>query len=684
MLKKILLVSAIVISTVELGFSQIKIKGTVTSEKGDEKLAGVKIKIKDTEKQTVTDNLGNFEIEVPNYDAELEIIKDGFEKQIVDFETNEFNIKLGKETFYLNYLNYLDYTNYSNYSNYSNYLNYSDYSNYSNYYANYSNSYLDDTYSNYYNTGYYYSYSDTYYNYYSDYYSNYYNYYYSDSYSDTYTKTDAESSKVASGLLTAGEIHDFSKWDMWNDITEDDFIIYEQEWTMSPLNRYCVQIESENGIPVINAKVILFDQNNDTIWTSISDNTGKAELWGNLFKEVTDSTLKYRIKVEYQNKEYNLKYPKKFKDGINFFKVDAECTIPNIVDIAFVVDATGSMGDEINYLKEELLDLITKIEIQHKDLNIKTASVFYRDNEDDYVTRKSDFTNDINETLDFIKKQEAGGGGDFEEAVEIGLNEAVENLIWDENSISKIIFLILDAPPHQYAESITNMQKVIETAAKKGIRIVPVTCSGIDKSTEFLMRTAALATNGTYVFLTDDSGIGDSHLKPTTDEYDVETFNDLIIRLINQYSTTPNCNNLIVYDKSEISDTTIVYENVEKIDDINIKNIDTNKVEIKIDNPQNNNVDTNKVVTENVEVKKQLEKKLVIYPNPTSGELKIEIIGEQKELFLADISGKILRRFETNDDEIFEIYIGDFPSGIYFIQYFNQDKVITGKVILIK
>ena len=70
----------------------------------------------------------------------------------------------------------------------------------------------------------------------------------------------------------------------------------------------------------------------------------------------------------------------------------------------------------------------------------------------------------------------------------------------------------------------------------KGIKIIPIVASGANKNVEFLMRYFSVATNGTYVFLTDDSGIGNPHIKPTTDDFKVEKLNDLIVRLIEKYS----------------------------------------------------------------------------------------------------------------------------------------------------
>ena len=44
----------------------------------------------------------------------------------------------------------------------------------------------------------------------------------------------------------------------------------------------------------------------------------------------------------------------------------------------------------------------------------------------------------------------------------------------------------------------------------------------------------SICTNGTYVFLTDDSGVGDSHLEPIVGDYEVELLHDIIVRIISE------------------------------------------------------------------------------------------------------------------------------------------------------
>ena len=118
---------------------------------------------------------------------------------------------------------------------------------------------------------------------------------------------------------------------------------------------------------------------------------------------------------------------------------------------------------------------------------------------------------------------------------------ALNSAGWNENARARIAFLVLDAPCHQDSATIALLHEQVLNAAAMGVRIVPVVCSGLDKAGELLMRSIALATNGTSFFLTDDSGIGNSHLKPTTDSLKVEHLNDMLVRTIVEFSAMPSC-----------------------------------------------------------------------------------------------------------------------------------------------
>ena len=72
----------------------------------------------------------------------------------------------------------------------------------------------------------------------------------------------------------------------------------------------------------------------------------------------------------------------------------------------------------------------------------------------------------------------------------------------------------------------------IDAAAAKDVHIYPVAASGADARAEFTMRTAAQITGGRYVFLTNDSGVGNGHAEPHIPCYAVTRLDSAIIRSI--------------------------------------------------------------------------------------------------------------------------------------------------------
>jgi len=437
--------------------------------------------------------------------------------------------------------------------------------------------------------------------------------------------------------LTAGEVNDFSKWDLWTDISQKDLAQHAERWRFLTEKRYAVQVITQEGAPLTNAYVELQASMGHTLWKAKTDNTGKAELWNKMFDKTDPDAFK--IVVKHEGKSYDLKGVSIFQEGMNTIQIPVTCKpAKSQVDIAFVVDATGSMGDEITYLKAELNDVIQRVKDEMPDTRINLGSVFYRDTGDKYLTRKSDFSTDISQTINFIKTQNADGGGDYPEAVEDALDAALNQLRWSEESTSRLLFLALDAPPHTSEVVNKKMEKLTKLAAEKGVRIIPIACSGIKKPTEYLMRAMALATNGTYTFLTDDSGIGGTHIKPTTDEYKVELLNDLLVRVITQFSKIPDCDER--YDE-EIRD---------------------------IINGQNNQ----QIVWE-------------YYPNPTKGPFTVQSDEEVEEVFVTDLNGKLLMRRAGSRTSNFQLDISDFPSGVYVVKcHFENDKWESGRIVLVR
>jgi hypothetical protein len=460
-----------------------------------------------------------------------------------------------------------------------------------------------------------------------------------------------------SGVLTAGEINDFSKWTLWKDIVKKDLNTHSQFWQMAIKGRYTLQLTSQNGLPLADAQVKLLGKDK-LVYQSKTDNTGKAELWVGLDVDSIGVGEKYQIEVVYKGKKETIRSAKPFEQGINKVKMTVDCEAINTVDVAFVVDATGSMGDEINFLKAELNEVIFQSKEISTSLNFRFASVFYRDHGDEYLTRTMNFSRVLSESISFINDQRAGGGGDYEEAVEVALDSAVNKLTWSEEARSRILFLVLDAPPHNTPEIRVKLRRIYLQAAEKGIRIVPLVASGINKNAEYLLRTAALATNGTYVFLTDHSGVGGKHIAPTTDKFDVESLNAILVRILKSYTYMPECNQDIPELQLTYPDSEVIFPNQQQPKD---------SLRIHTDSIQK--------VLPTISWK--------FFPNPTRDFLTIITDRDVEEMYITDLGGKALMVIhKLFKDAPKQIDLSDFATGIYLLRYEVDKHWVTGKVVV--
>ena len=352
--------------------------------------------------------------------------------------------------------------------------------------------------------------------------------------SSTGNSGQAGDTTIQAGQLTAGEWNDLENWDFWTElIAKDTLSEYPGFWRFNRLDRVSLKVSQQNGNPLANAEALLLGPNEEVLWRTRTDNAGRAEFFPNLMEAGTSQPA--RIKVSHLGQSYFLNNVQFYEAGVNELTIPVSGANSQNADVFFVFDATGSMSDELEYIKVEINDIISRIQNSNNDINFRLGSVFYRDEGDEYITRTSNLNSNFAQVVDFINSQRADGGGDYPEALHSALQKAIEEQDWQGQARARLLFLILDAPPHHEVDVIDAVKEQLQLAAEKGIRIIPVSASGIDRETEFLMRILAIASNGTYTFITDHSGIGNEHLEPTVGEYEVEFLNDLIVRLVNEY-----------------------------------------------------------------------------------------------------------------------------------------------------
>lgn len=170
------------------------------------------------------------------------------------------------------------------------------------------------------------------------------------------------------------------------------------------------------------------------------------------------------------------------------------------LDVVFVIDTTGSMGDEIERIKATLLGVTERLRSLEREFTLRYGAVLYRDVGDVYVTSAHAFTDDLEAFDEALKKIDASGGGDGPESLNQGLAVAVDEMDWKPGA-ARVAFLIADAPPHMDYQGDVPYGESLKAAVGKGIRIHAVAASGLDEVGSLVFRQIAQMTRGEFVFI---------------------------------------------------------------------------------------------------------------------------------------------------------------------------------------
>ena len=328
--------------------------------------------------------------------------------------------------------------------------------------------------------------------------------------------TPHEPREVQSGILTAADIDDNLN------------LGYFQKYINNVL-----QSTKENTFPFMNTKdrikLTILDANGQGInhvKVKVGNFTGYTNSQGvlYLFPSVDNIPMQTTITINDKSQSIDLTSKKEFTITLH-----TNAILPKSLDLMFVVDSTGSMGDEMRYLAKEFDAIVSSIQEKHPNVAIRFGLTLYRDKGDDYVVRDFDFTASAKTMKEQLNKQSANGGGDYPEAMDEGIEKALE-ASWKAEDGVRMMFIVADAPPHD--EKIKQLLPIIEEAREKAIHVYPLGASGVAEKAEFMMRHLALFTQGRYLWLTDDSGVGNSHEEPKVSCYNVSRLDQLIARVI--------------------------------------------------------------------------------------------------------------------------------------------------------
>ena len=178
----------------------------------------------------------------------------------------------------------------------------------------------------------------------------------------------------------------------------------------------------------------------------------------------------------------------------------------NGIDLALVLDTTGSMGTHLGEIRRKLVDLVGELSRNFNDL--RTGVVAFKDHDcEDYLTKTLEPTGSFARLVDFLSDPALapGVGGGGAEAVECALHELGE-LSWRPKA-RKIAILVGDKPPHgagldgfSACAHGVDYRDEIEALRLQGVSVYTVRVGGC-LETQRVFEYISARTGGTYLDL---------------------------------------------------------------------------------------------------------------------------------------------------------------------------------------
>ena len=335
--------------------------------------------------------------------------------------------------------------------------------------------------------------------------------------------------------LTAGEIDDNEHW--------DDYLLYLRKYVgpeiiwVDVVERHTLTVVDGNGRPIAGQQVDI-SADGQIVQSLRTHSDGSILIFPGSYnlpertqslEAVLGSTGdKIMLELGTAQREWELSAPSYVTD--NQVKLD----------VHFLIDTTGSMADEIEQLRDNMIAISQQIDALPAAPDVRYGMTLYRDRRDVYVTKSVEFMPDINAFVEELNKVEADGGGDYPEDLTEGLFQALNKPEWRiENTVS-LIFLIADAPPHlDYGDSQFNYAVHTQQAAELGVKIFSIASSGLDQQGEYVFRQMAQMTGGRFIFLTYGEGgagtTGDrTDMTVDPDDFTVEALDELIVSIVEE------------------------------------------------------------------------------------------------------------------------------------------------------
>ncbi len=181
-----------------------------------------------------------------------------------------------------------------------------------------------------------------------------------------------------------------------------------------------------------------------------------------------------------------------------------EQPIANQIDLVLLIDATGSMTEELSSLKAGLATIASQLNMLPESVTLRYGFVTYQDQTKTEDPKIFYLTDDWNLFAESLAEVTAVGGGDYAENLSEGLNLAVTGMNWQPDTAAKLIILLGDAPPHLSSSTSPPYQEAARLAQAQNITLFTIGSDDLDAQGEEIYQQIAQIGNGRYIFLTDE------------------------------------------------------------------------------------------------------------------------------------------------------------------------------------
>ncbi|PKL09003.1 MAG: hypothetical protein CVV51_06080 [Spirochaetae bacterium HGW-Spirochaetae-7] len=266
--------------------------------------------------------------------------------------------------------------------------------------------------------------------------------------------------------------------------------------------RLTVRVVDSAGKPVANAKMSA-SAGGKVLASGLTYSDGTWRLYPAALGTKAD---RFDVRAEFGRMSARLEVP---RDGNRLveLRLQGQRTVPAPVplDVLFVMDTTGSMGEEIERLKSTIEIIYANLaELKPRPL-VRFGLVLYKDRGDEYITEIVPFTKDLEAFQAMLEPVDADGGGDGPEDLESALDDAVNKMDWNKDGL-RLAFIVTDAEAHlDYNREYTYIDAANDARAR-AIKLHTIGTGGLPLEGEYLLRQVAQLTDSKYIFLTYGEG----------------------------------------------------------------------------------------------------------------------------------------------------------------------------------